>query len=184
MSSFAVEVKRMTVSIAKTQLTEIEKANWKQFCQLHGMSESEMLRMLINRVSPEAANTSYFKENKTNKITIRLSNENHKKLSHRAKTEGYITQTSWVTSAVMSNLFREPILTNEEMTVLRDSNRQLAALGRNLNQITRVLNIEFRQSDIVTKEMIEVLNERIEEHKAKVYQLLNKNRNRWNVVDE
>ena len=90
----------MTVSIAKTLLTEMEKANWQQFCQLHGMSESEMLRMLINRVSPEAANTSCFKENKTNKITIRLSSENHKKLSHRAKIEGYITQTSWVTSAV------------------------------------------------------------------------------------
>ncbi|MBM7073486.1 plasmid mobilization relaxosome protein MobC [Shewanella sp. 202IG2-18] len=173
----------MGVNLTKTLLTEVEKSNWKNFCQSHGMSESEMLRMLINRVAPEASNTDNFRENRNNKITIRLSNENHKKLSYRAKSEGYLSETSWVNASVMANLYREPILTKEEMGVLRDSNRQLAAIGRNLNQIARVLNIEFRESDKITKVMIEGLTEQINLHKHKVYKLLHQNRHRWNIHD-
>ncbi|WP_133405978.1 hypothetical protein [Parashewanella tropica] len=83
----------MGAIITKTLLSEIEKSNWKQFCHSHGMSEAEMLRMLINRVSPEASNTEDFKAIRNNKITIRLSAENLKKLSCRAKAEGYFYQT-------------------------------------------------------------------------------------------
>ncbi|MCL1080203.1 plasmid mobilization relaxosome protein MobC [Parashewanella spongiae] len=173
----------MGVNLTKTLLSEVEKSNWKNFCNSHGMSEAEMLRMLINRVSPEASNTDHFRENRNDKVTVRLSNENHKKLSYRAKSEGYLSDTSWVNASVMANLYREPILTQEEMGVLRDSNRQLAAIGRNLNQIARVLNIEFRESDKITKSMIQGLSEQINEHKNKVYKLLHQNRHRWNIHD-
>ncbi len=72
----------------------------------------------------------------------------------------------------MSNLYREPVLTIDEITALKNSNRRLCAIGRNLNQIARVLNIEFRQSDKITKEMIELLIQRFDSHTQKVYQLL------------
>ena len=161
-----------------------EKQGWKEFCHSHSMSEAEMLRMIIHKVSPDAANATSTKQCRTNKITIRLSDENIHKLNNKVIAEGYLSPTSWVTSAVMANLVREPVLTEEEMSLLRDSTRQLAAIGRNLNQIARVLNIEFRHSDKITREMIEPLKKFIDEHTDKVYKLLTKNRNRWNINNE
>ncbi|HBT9902792.1 TPA: MobC family plasmid mobilization relaxosome protein, partial [Klebsiella pneumoniae] len=37
-----------------------------------------------------------------------------------------------------------PVLTDEEVNTVRESCRQLGAIGRNLNQVARALNIEFR----------------------------------------
>ncbi|RLV58553.1 plasmid mobilization relaxosome protein MobC [Parashewanella curva] len=165
-------------------LSNNEKHNWQEFCQSHSMSEAEMLRMMIHKVAPEAANACQTKQCRTNKITIRLSTENVQKLDALVQAEGYLSQTSWVTSAVMANLIREPVLTKDEMSELRDSNRQLAAIGRNLNQIARVLNIEFRYSDKITREMIEMLETRINKHTDKVYQLLCQNQRRWGINNE
>ncbi|EPL6090831.1 plasmid mobilization relaxosome protein MobC, partial [Klebsiella pneumoniae] len=36
-----------------------------------------------------------------------------------------------------------PVLTDEEVNTVRESCRQLGAIGRNLNQVARALNIEF-----------------------------------------
>ena len=164
-------------------LTEIEKQNWREYCLNQGSSEADTLRMLIHQLSPDASSLDGFKEIKSNKITIRLSNENLQKLSYRAKAEGYTSQTHWATASVLSNLHRQPILTTDEMACLRNSNRQLAAMGRNLNQIARVLNIEFRESDKITKYMIENLSKQIDKHTEKVYRLLDKNRTRWNIAN-
>ncbi|HIG1422041.1 MobC family plasmid mobilization relaxosome protein [Klebsiella pneumoniae] len=54
-----------------------------------------------------------------------------------------------------------PVLTDEEVNTVRESCRQLGAIGRNLNQVARALNIEFRESDKLKQEAIEKLAERI-----------------------
>uniref|UniRef100_UPI00388EE249 plasmid mobilization relaxosome protein MobC n=1 Tax=Enterobacter cloacae TaxID=550 RepID=UPI00388EE249 len=48
-----------------------------------------------------------------------------------------------------------PVLTDEEVNTVRESCRQLGAIGRNLNQVARALNIEFRESDKLKQEAIE-----------------------------
>ncbi|MCV0267914.1 MobC family plasmid mobilization relaxosome protein [Pseudomonas aeruginosa] len=45
-----------------------------------------------------------------------------------------------------------PVLTDEEVNTVRESCRQLGAIGRNLNQVARALNIEFRESDKLKQE--------------------------------
>ncbi|WP_243637442.1 plasmid mobilization relaxosome protein MobC [Parashewanella curva] len=69
-----------------------------------------------------------------------------------------------------------------ETDALKESNRQLAAIGRNLNQIARVLNIEFRHSDKITAEMIELLVDRIDQHSTKVEDLIQQGHKRWGGV--
>lgn len=64
------------------------------------------------------------------------------------------------------------------MNTLRHSNRQLSAIGRNLNQITRVLNTDFRFSDKVDKELVNGLKEQIELHVAKVVSLIDRSNER------
>ncbi|MBM7074255.1 plasmid mobilization relaxosome protein MobC [Shewanella sp. 202IG2-18] len=164
-------------------LSDEEKSNLRHYCDTKGITASSMVRTLINQSSPDTAITSDFREVKTNKITVRFSANNLHAIAARAKSEGYVSQTNWATACILSQLYKQPVLSNEETNVLRQSNRQLAAIGRNLNQIARVLNIEFRESDKITKDMIEMLESKINQHKQKVSDLLNKNCQRWSIPD-
>ncbi|WP_363332166.1 plasmid mobilization relaxosome protein MobC, partial [Klebsiella pneumoniae] len=74
---------------------------------------------------------------------------------------------------------RMPVLTDEEVNTVRESCRQLGAIGRNLNQVARALNIEFRESDKLKQEAIEKLAERIDQHLDHVSELFDKTWSRW-----
>ncbi|MBM7072421.1 plasmid mobilization relaxosome protein MobC [Shewanella sp. 202IG2-18] len=168
-------------NIVKTRLSDNEKLNWQQFCKDSGMSQSNMLRMMINKVTPEAGNDADINELKTDRVSVRLTNHCLQKLQQQAIAEGYVSQSNWVRASIMSNLYRDPVLSDDEIKTLRESNRELAAVGRNLNQIARVLNIDFRHSDKITREMIEILDNKINDHKAMVNNLINKNCRRWEL---
>ncbi|HDU3873452.1 TPA: plasmid mobilization relaxosome protein MobC, partial [Klebsiella pneumoniae] len=72
-----------------------------------------------------------------------------------------------------------PVLTDEEVNTVRESCRQLGAIGRNLNQVARALNIEFRESDKLKQEAIEKLAERIDQYLDHVSELFDKTWSRW-----
>ncbi|EJT4224696.1 MULTISPECIES: plasmid mobilization protein [Vibrio harveyi group] len=166
----------------KAQLTEQEKAAWKQFCDDNGTTESKMIRMMIGKVAPGVleSETDFQKQPKTNQVNIRLSTSDQQKLTKKAQLEGYPNRTKWTTAVVLRALHQEPVLSESEIAALRESNRELAAIGRNLNQIARTLNIEFREGDRLKLEAVEALTARIEQHKDSVATLINKNMNRWN----
>ncbi|MDW2116336.1 plasmid mobilization relaxosome protein MobC [Vibrio sp. 1731] len=166
----------------KAQLTEQEKTAWKQFCDDNGTTESKMIRMMIGKVARGVleSETDFQKQPKTNQVNIRLSTSDQQKLTKKAKLEGYPNRTKWTTAVVLRALHQEPVLSEQEIAALRESNRELAAIGRNLNQIARTLNIEFREGDRLKLEAVEALTARIEQHKDSVATLINKNMNRWN----
>ncbi|MDN6297531.1 MAG: plasmid mobilization relaxosome protein MobC [Halomonas sp.] len=168
----------------EARLTEIEKNAWAQFCKANGLRESDMLRRMIQRVAGRVATAKDQEvETRSRKLTIRLSPTQERSLAQRAQEEGYPSRTSWVTAMVLVELHQEPVLTDTEVSALRESNRELRAIGKNLNQITKALNIEFRESDKLKREAIEALAERIEQHKDQVAGLLTRNMNRWGDDD-
>jgi len=164
----------------EARLTEIEKNAWTQFCKANGLRESDMLRRMIQRVAGRAVSSDDQEiETRSRKLTIRLSPTQERWLAQRAREEGYPNRTSWVMALVLAELYQEPVLTDAEVAALRESNRELRAIGKNLNQVTRVLNIEFREGDKLKREAIEALAERIDQHKDQVASLLSKSLNRW-----
>ena len=174
----------MDESVVKTRLPKDEKLKWQQFCQDSGISQSNMLRMMINKVTPEAGIDNEINELKTDRVSVRLTKHSLQRVQQQAVAEGYVSQSNWVRASIMANLNREPVLTADEIHALRESNRQLAAVGRNLNQIARVLNIDYRYSDKFTREMIQVLDAKFEKHKAMVNELINKNCKRWELDND
>ena len=74
-----------------------------------------------------------------------------------------------------------PVLTDEEVNTVRESCRQLGAIGRNLNR-GGALNIEFRESDKLKQEAIEKLAERIDQHLDHVSELFDKTRAGGTIV--
>lgn len=168
---------------AETRLTEDEKQGWVNFCKAAGVPEAKVLRDMILKVSggAEAKPTESRGrgEAKAGKVTVRLTERERNALLERVQLEGYGNPTKWVTALVRAALHKEPVLTDGEVAALRESNRELAAIGRNLNQVARALNIEFRESDKLKQEAIEKLAERIEQHKELVAGLLSRNMSRW-----
>ena len=166
---------------AKTTLSEDEKAAWMNFCKAADKSEAVMLRHMILRVVTGAvpAKLSRRGEPNTGKVTVRLTEPERVNMLERTRKEGYSNPTSWTTAVVRAALHREPVLNDAEVAALRESNRELSAIGRNLNQVARALNIEFRDSDKLKLEGIEKLAERIEQHKDLVADLLTRHMSRW-----
>jgi len=169
-----------------TRLQAEEKSAWQNFCRSHNITEAAMLRMLIQQVSASLKPTEIPEpeEPKTEKITIRITGRDKYRIIKRAKMEGYSNRTRWVTSLVLSVLHREPVLNRDEITVLRESNRQIAAIGRNLNQLVRALHIDARATNRITRAEVKILGEQIEAHVSKVAELLDKNLNRWEGDNE
>jgi hypothetical protein len=169
-----------------TRLQADEKSAWQNFCRSHNTTESAMLRMMIKQVSGrlKATEISEPEEPKTEKITIRITGRDKFRIIKRAKREGYSNRTRWVTSLVLSALHREPVLNRDEITVLRESNRQTAAIGRNLNQLVRALHTDARATNRITRAEVKILGDQIEAHVSKVAELLDKNLNRWEVGNE
>lgn len=165
----------------EARLTDAEKDAWRAFCQARSVSEADMLRLMIQRVSggEVAIAFSGLDAHKSEKITIRLSPKDQQRLLERARAEGYPSRTTWTTALVLAALHKEPVLTDKEIQALRASNRELAALGRNLNQIAKSLHIEFRTSDKLTRETVLALKAHIDRHRQQVAALLDKNMNRW-----
>ncbi|MGO1845616.1 MAG: plasmid mobilization relaxosome protein MobC [Halomonas sp.] len=158
-----------------------EKIAWTAFCKSHEVSEATMLRDMIARITGEKIPSSKpdYQTGRSNQVNIRLNDDGLAVLDVKAQSEGYRTRVGWTTAVVLAALHREPVLTDAEVSALRESNRELAAIGRNLNQVARALNIEFRESDRIKQESIEQLAERIEQHKDQVASLLSRNMNRW-----
>lgn len=167
----------------EARLTPDEKEAWRRFCQARGVSEADMLRLMIERVSGGEVPVAFsgLTDNKSEKLTLRLSAKDQQRLIKRARAEGYPSRTTWTTALVLATLYREPVLTDTEITALRESNRELAAIGRNLNQIAKALNIEFRNSDKMTLEAVLALKKQIDQQREEVAVLLNKNMNRWRI---
>jgi len=80
---------------------------------------------------------------------------------------------------LLSTLKKEPVLTHEEIMELRLSNRQLAAIGRNINQIAKALNMGEEGGQQINRTILERLNSDINEHKKLVSLLIHRSLNRW-----
>jgi hypothetical protein len=78
--------------------------------------------------------------------SIRLPGFLTDKVKERAKYKG-MSVGRWLAGLVQSNLACEPVLNEREVILVRAMNRQLAAIGRNVNQIARALNMDTHSAE-------------------------------------
>ena len=91
----------------------------------------------------------------------------------------------WVSYMVQAAVMREPVLTNKELEAVRESNRELAAVGRNLNQIARVINEEVASgrkltaSGLLRLQSLQEVNASVAELREKIDQLVVARNRAW-----
>ena len=111
-----------------------------------GQSESELLRALLcaglGVAASEGASAAVGDDEGTAaryRLDVRLPARLKDDIKRRALARG-MPPSRWVASAVQALLTREPVLSSDEVLELRAATRELAAIGRNINQIAHVLN--------------------------------------------
>lgn len=107
----------------------------------------------------------------------------------RAEMEG-LKAAKWVSMLVQSVLMTAPVLTDKELEVVSWSNRELAAIGRNLNQIARSMNRaelvgeNFKKDEVLTLEGIREVDAKIKKLRAMLLRLVAARHRAWGVKDD
>lgn len=166
-------------------LVELEtKTRFRNIAKSQGMSESELLRSVVlvvtgqdsgseqPAVEPNAENID------TDRMTVRMPRFLMESMKARAKSKG-MALSRWVTALVQSNLTGQPVMTVNELAELQASNRELAAIGRNINQIAKALNEAFYQTEQVRLDKLIELSQAITKNRSVIRALVRASQNAW-----
>jgi hypothetical protein len=169
--------------VLKTAVDEDLKANFVSRAQARGCSESELLREIVLReIEGENASNSPVAPNPETAdlrpMTVRLPGFFMDATQRRAKAKG-MAPSRWVAALVQSNLMREPVMSEAEIAALQESSRELAAIGRNINQIARAINEAFHQTERIRLEKLAELAQAIQENRTAVRALVRASQNAW-----
>ena len=120
---------------------------------------------------------------RSERVTARFSTEEMEALQPLAKGFGSIRE--WIVALVRSRLRPDaPQFTLNEVQALYESNRELWALGRNINQIAHAMNLDMQQAgrlkgSAARVNELESIKAAIDRHTAQVLALCNESFERW-----
>ncbi len=163
------------------------KAPWQAWCQAHGIiTPSHALRNALRQAMDRRATRApaprprviQKRERATARIELNLTPSELAALKKIAGHEGYVP-TKWLVAMVRTKLTGQPQVGQPELETLARSNQQLLALGRNLNQIAKVLNTAPQNRDAFRVEVITELSRVIQAHTKKVSDVLRGTVERW-----
>ncbi len=164
------------------------KAPWQAWCQEHGITPSHALRNALREAMDRRATRAPAprlrvtprKERATARIELNLTTSELAALKKMAGHEGYVP-TKWVVAMVRTKLTGQPQVGQPELERLTRSNQQLLALGRNLNQIAKVLNTSPENRNAFRVDLITELSRVIRAHTDKVSDVLRGTVERWHI---
>lgn len=164
------------------------KAPWQAWCLAQGITPSHALRNALRqamdrkgtlapaprrRITPKP-------ERATARMEVNLTPSELAALKRMARHEGYVP-TKWVVAMIRTKLTGQPHVGQSELEGLARSNQQLLALGRNLNQIAKVLNTSPQHQAAFRVEVITELSRVIQAHTKKVSDVLRGTVERWHL---
>jgi len=168
------------------------KAKWVQRCRLANVSPAEPLRAFIAKAINEPGATpnqsiDWGDNLPPHYLKVKISQSLREVSRERAQLEGFPSINRYVSALLASHISGSPQLNYPEYEALIESNRQLLAIGRNLNQLViDVKTANAKNADLSTIGnfrfgVLEQLREQINRHTTLVRQVLAANITRWNA---
>lgn len=163
------------------------KGPWVAYCATLGKKPGAAIKEAIEQQLEKAKNSPEVKiyqqtgvsDNEPKvRFEILLTQSEKAAIEERAELE-HCSQRRWVVDAIRAGLTKEPQFGMKEIDALGDSNYQLLAIGRNLNQVAKAMNEGRRDS--VTIDSIEQLRQIIDAHTDKVSGAIRASLERWNI---
>lgn len=173
----------------KTRVPDDIKANFIKLAENQGLTESELLRLLITnalsnqepQITPKEKGIDIeIVDIEITELKIRLPKFLIVQAKAKAQTQGMAT-TRWIKSLVQSNLIQPPVLIDSAIIALKESDRELAAVGNNLNQIARKLNESIFKIEWVKIEKLEEVRREVKSVRTAIDELIRVSRNGWSV---
>lgn len=174
--------------VLKTIVGLEKKMRFQNLAKTRGLSESELLRVIVKSSTEQKDETDIISVEPDvtkvdlERVTVRLPRFLMEAARNKAEIK-YMALSRWISSLVQSNLTGKPVMTKKELAVLRESNRELAAIGRNVNQIARTLNESFYKVESVRLEKLEELRKEIIENRKAIQALIRASENVWEVEE-
>ncbi|HET9239192.1 MAG TPA: hypothetical protein VFO10_18170 [Oligoflexus sp.] len=162
------------------------KKPWSDYCETLGKKPGAALKEAIQKQlenvksQPEPLRQVQSSSDDQTKLRVEilLTPSEKTAIKSRAKLER-CSQRRWIIDAIRAGLTREPQFEMKEIEALGESNYQLLAIGRNLNQMTKAMNEGCRDPSVL--ESIQSLRRLIDAHTAKVSDAIRASLERWNI---
>lgn len=164
------------------------KARWVDYCAGLGKTPGAAVKEAIEQQLEKAAKFpppktfQQTKEAPDREPKVRfeiLMTPSEKAAVHERSNLERCSQRRWIIDAIRAGLTNEPQFGMKEIEALGESNYQLLAIGRNLNQVAKTMNEGRRDS--VTIESIARLRQIIDAHTDKVSGAIRASVERWNI---
>jgi len=174
------------------------KAEFESAARLRGTTTSRLAASLINSFLKDEAckiaptvhpgrqgmppGVSGYIGTKTEQVHVRLEPYYFAELGRLAE------ERDWYRGTYLGNLFRahldrRPVLCEVEINAVRQVARQLADMGRNINQIARKLNISLEHAHLIASMDFELLKMLIEFESNAIRSLMKANVRGWGISD-
>lgn len=154
------------------------------YCANAGVSTSDAIRELIGKtligVRPQndVIHVNDDAELRV-RLELRLTPKEYAAVQARGVTEGFTSANRWVVSLIRANLQKEPEFGETGLDALHESNRLLAPLARNLNQLARDVRQSGIQVPVYRFQILESLPKAIAAHIKVIASVINRNVGRW-----
>ena len=159
------------------------KDQWKALCKAQntrpGTAIRQMVTVLLSKKSSNDLNTTELHEQPDEtkeRIEIRLTKTEMAKTREHAENEG-CSPNRWIINLVRANLTKRPQFGMKELDALGESNKQLLAIGRNLNQLIRAINRGEGRG--VPPGQIQEISDFVKKHAEIVSTAMKANIDRW-----
>ena len=169
--------------VLKTLVETETKTRFRNLAKTRGLSESELLRSVVLVVTGQDADAdqpinSEAENTELERMTVRLPGFLMDAAKQRGKAKGMVA-SRWVAALVQTNLTGKPVMTDKELAELQASNRELAAIGRNINQIAKALNEAFHETERVRLDTLAALSQSINENRSAIRSLVRASQQAW-----
>jgi hypothetical protein len=131
---------------------------------------------------PAAAVLPVHAGTKTEQVYVRLEPYYYVELG-RLAAERRWHRSSYLASLLYAHIDRRPVLCQDEVNTVRQVARQLADVGRNVNQIARKLNTSLEHAHIAAAYDFELLRMLLDVETVAVKDLVQANLRHWGVTD-
>ena len=165
------------------------KAAFAAYATSRGLSSPVALKSVVGRVvaaaklDPCEFTPPKIAESRSARVTVRFSNSELAQMKRLA--QDYESVRGWIVALVRAQIdTKVPPFTPRALQVLYESNRELAAIGRNVNQIAHAMNIDLVQSGELRRSSalladLDCLKKNISDHTARVIALCEESSTRW-----
>lgn len=164
---------------------EPTKQAWRRLAQARGLSESALLAAVATAAANQLDKLDL--SGYTNReygglgddIHLRLKPAENRAVRAAMKTDGLPSRQAWIIALIRGRLLNMPTPSAAELVELGESNRQLSAIGRNLNQVAHAVNIDYRHHASPVGETLERLHAALVRENKAVRALVRTTLGRW-----